>query len=341
MTKVNSDFENERNICTFNNSGYCKFQKKCKKEHFENECEIKNCDEKCLNRHPIHCKYENRCKFLKKKICAFKHSKVYNEAANVENKDLKKEIKELKDLVRKQQKEFDDKTNNLKKELDVQKENNEKLVYENIELKVKLNQMNLKIETTKNLYENLEERVTSKLMKDNEKVIKSLIENNKVVIDKAIKDAFELNENIKSVQEKNKDSKNGAKVDEAVKTKPKHRKLTKEEKEKMVIGEFEKDGKEIFETRTNCGLKLDEIKCKKCEFETFSDGLIRLHKRNYHQLKESNQNIILGFKNDIIHHRVVLEAMDELNKKVCTMCEFKTNSKGELKIHEQEQHCNE
>ena len=72
--------------------------------------------------------------------------------------------------------------------------------------------------------------------------------------------------------------------------------------------------------------------------ETFSEGLIGMHKRSVHQLKESNLNVILGYKSDITHHIRVLEAMDELNKIACMTCEFRTNSKGELKIHEQEHH---
>ena len=48
-------------------------------------------------------------------------------------------------------------------------------------------------------------------------------------------------------------------------------------------------------------------------------------------MKESNQNIILGFKNDAFHHVKLLEALGELNKIVCRSCDYKTNSKGELK----------
>ena len=59
-----------------------------------------------------------------------------------------------------------------------------------------------------------------------------------------------------------------------------------------------------------------------------------MHKGTIHQLKESNLNIILGFKSDTTHHIGVLEAMEELNKIACMTCEFRTNSKGELKIHE-------
>ena len=74
------------------------------------------------------------------------------------------------------------------------------------------------------------------------------------------------------------------------KMKPKKR--TNDDKEKEVIAEFENDSKEILETRINCGLKFDEIKCKKCDFETFSEGLFGVHRRTVHQVKESNLNVI-------------------------------------------------
>ena len=90
--------------------------------------------------------------------------------------------------------------------------------------------------------------------------------------------------------------------------------------------------------RKDCGLDLSEIKCKKCNFETHSEGTLRKHKRTVHNLKESNLNIIIGFKADMQHHLVLLEAMEELNKVICERCDFRTNSKGLLKIHDQEQH---
>ena len=124
---------------------------------------------------------------------------------------------------------------------------------------------------------------------------------------------------------------------EPIKTmdKVKAKKITKEDKEKEVIAEFEKHSNDIFETGINFALKLDEIKCKKIDFETFSEGLIRMHKRSVHQLMESNLNVMLGLKSDITHHIRGLKAMDELNKIACLTCDF---SKGELKIHDQEQH---
>ena len=71
---------------------------------------------------------------------------------------------------------------------------------------------------------------------------------------------------------------------------------------------------DILESRKNCELELSEMKCKACKFETHSEGLLRQHKRTTHRIKETNQNIILGFKNDMFYHLKILEALGELNK---------------------------
>ena len=89
----------------------------------------------------------------------------------------------------------------------------------------------------------------------------------------------------------------------------------------------------------DCGLELTGYKCKICDFESHSDGLLRKHNRTTHQLKETNQDIILGFKNDIGNYVYLLETMgDDVNQIICDKCAFKCNSKGELKMHEKEIH---
>ena len=107
---------------------------------------------------------------------------------------------------------------------------------------------------------------------------------------------------------------------ETITNKPEPKKLTKEDREIEVISEFENDCNDIFGSRKNCGLDLSEIKCKTCRFETHSEGLLRKHQRTAHRIKETNQNIILGFKNDMFYHLKLLEALGELNKITCAAC---------------------
>ena len=53
-----------------------------------------------------------------------------------------------------------------------------------------------------------------------------------------------------------------------------------------------------------------------------------------YKIKESNENIIIGFKTDFQSFCELLETMDEEPTTIkCNECEFKTKSKGELQIH--------
>ena len=86
--------------------------------------------------------------------------------------------------------------------------------------------------------------------------------------------------------------------------------------------------------RQNCGLDLGVNKCKKCEFVTHSEGILRKHKVNVHKVKESYENIILCFKTDFQSFCQLLKTMDEEPTTIkCNECEFKTKNKGELQIH--------
>ena len=113
--------------------------------------------------------------------------------------------------------------------------------------------------------------------------------------------------------------------------------------ENEVIEEFEKDEQNILSLKEKTGLDLtilvDVKSCKKCGFETHSEGKLRKHERLTHQVMDSNKNIIMGFKNDIQEYFNILKDMGiDINKIDCQICEFKTNSHGELKMHEQQMH---
>ena len=95
------------NVCLFFKFGYCRFLEKCRKQHYNEICEITNCDTKhCHKRHPSICRYyENfqRCKFGD--FCMFKHVKRVNEMAvkvtelEVDIKALQKENQTLMDKI--------------------------------------------------------------------------------------------------------------------------------------------------------------------------------------------------------------------------------------------------
>ena len=103
-----SDFRNNPK-CFFNDNGFCKFGEKCRKQHYRNVCSILKCDKSCKSRHPKSCKYEERCKFFAKNICAYKHvtlasedEEIYNlkiqiESLNLENKKKLSKVHQLEE----------------------------------------------------------------------------------------------------------------------------------------------------------------------------------------------------------------------------------------------------
>ena len=97
--------------CWFNDTGYCKFGQECQKRHFSIICSIAKCDKKCNGRHPKLCKFEEKCKFSKKNICAFKHVTLASDDGQIkahksqmellvkENENLKEKVKDLETKI--------------------------------------------------------------------------------------------------------------------------------------------------------------------------------------------------------------------------------------------------
>ena len=118
------------------------------------------------------------------------------------------------------------------------------------------------------------------------------------------------------------------------KTKAKKNKLTKDAIQVNIIEEFKKDGENILEDRNDYGCDVFSKKCRKCDYETHSEGVLRLHKVEDHNTKESKENIIIGFKNDIEEHIKFLNEMEEKLKEIkCDQFSFMTHSFGHLQIH--------
>ena len=111
---MSENFSNSRNNhpkCEFNNSGFCKFRKECRKHHVEQVCEIQTCDHKCLNRRPKHWGKVKKCKFFNKNICAFGHDTLEKENDNDQNVEI-----------------ILDELGKLKKKLSYDKENESKVI---------------------------------------------------------------------------------------------------------------------------------------------------------------------------------------------------------------------
>ena len=138
--------------CRYFNTGFCKFEGKCRFFHAKAVCPQKVCKElKCQDRHPKLCRYKERCK--RKSSCLYRHliGKAENEQINVEyekvleeNKNLISEIEVLKENINFTSiklREFEEnvgKVEAVKKALEISLKLNAKLKSENEKLKAEL-----------------------------------------------------------------------------------------------------------------------------------------------------------------------------------------------------------
>ena len=59
--------------CKYNNSGYCKYEDRCKFIHHQSDCTNFACkDKQCSNRHPKDCRYKEECR--RRSRCVYKHT---------------------------------------------------------------------------------------------------------------------------------------------------------------------------------------------------------------------------------------------------------------------------
>ena len=112
-------------------------------------------------------------------------------------------------------------------------------------------------------------------------------------------------------------------------------------KEESIIEAFEKDCVNLLKVKVDCGLDTKSQKCKKCDFESSSEGLLRRHKVKDHNLKETFRNIILCFEFDLHRHEEILKAIGEdINTTKCDQCDHKTSGEGKLSMHKTNNHEN-
>ena len=75
MINVTSASDDDKDQCYHNNKGFCKFRDQCHYQHYRETCQTSICrDKKCCTRHPKICRNGDKCKFLKLKKCAYRHS---------------------------------------------------------------------------------------------------------------------------------------------------------------------------------------------------------------------------------------------------------------------------
>ena len=64
-----------------------------------------------------------------------------------------------------------------------------------------------------------------------------------------------------------------------------------------------------------------------------------MHKEKDHQIKQTFQNLVLGYESDLRDHIEVLKPMEEsIDTIKCDECDHKTCSEGKLEMHKNECH---
>ena len=160
-------FRNNETKCFFNDIGYCKFRKSFIRKHFIEKCDTIDCDKRCSKRHPRRCKHEEKCKFFKKKVCAFDHDnladkKDANKNVDVDErirKEVEKELKEFKTTI---ENAFLEKIDSIEKSCEEQSikcknlnEENKKIAKE---LEIKINEYDAKVKELETIEKCMEEQ---------------------------------------------------------------------------------------------------------------------------------------------------------------------------------------
>ena len=160
---------NGKEVCRYNQSGYCKFKKHCFRKHIDTLCENDRCSNSdCKLRHPRNCRYYFRYKYCKfGQYCKFSHKEEKNEQSDkeidilkFEMENIKREIIEKDKMIKHKESEICELVNKLGPQFDIEK------------------QFKDKVETFENRINNLEEE-NNDLKKD----IKELKSENQSLMD--------------------------------------------------------------------------------------------------------------------------------------------------------------
>ena len=192
-------------LCRFQNTGYCKYQDKCKFKHVSEKCGGKCNRKTCQKRHQRPCKFSLKCK--RQKSCEYSHDS--NEVSEVEG--LKAEVKKMTDIIKEvveENKKMKAQVAHLEKELQKNleekvKENNSKmkeLVEENKSMKTKMVSLQKEYKTSlEKIKEDVEENKTMEAKVTDASIEKVVME----FLNKTIKEkVVSMEENLKTAIER-------------------------------------------------------------------------------------------------------------------------------------------
>ena len=131
-------------ICKFNQSGFCKYQNHCRKQHIMDICPTSMCNNmSCLFRHPKVCKFFNnfkRCKFGE--LCAYLHGpEIQTEDRKIS--ELEENLAQVKAEIRKVEAtllQLENIENRMRSVEDSNRRNNERIEEVNQTLDQKISQ---------------------------------------------------------------------------------------------------------------------------------------------------------------------------------------------------------
>ena len=115
--------------CKFHNTGYCKYEVRCKFAHPKDTCDATCNGVECPKRHPRPCKFGSKCK--RKEICSYKHKGAAND------KNFKDSIDALKEefvMLKNENKANCEKIKSLENELKAMHTTIDKLEKKNYEI---------------------------------------------------------------------------------------------------------------------------------------------------------------------------------------------------------------
>ena len=175
-------------LCKFQNTGYCKYQDKCKYKHVTEKCGG-NCDRKsCQKRHQRQCKFSIKCK--RQNSCQYLHQ------TSSEDISLKAEIQKLTATINEvvaENKTMKAKLAHLEKELKKSLEDSQRKDNSIKEVKEENKSIKTKIA-------NFEKDIEKKF-KEKDTVIKEVVEQNKAIKTKIIKFEKDMKTNPESTAE--------------------------------------------------------------------------------------------------------------------------------------------
>lgn len=272
---------------------------------------------------------------MKKKVCAFDHDNLDDKKDGNKNVDVDERIrkdveKELKDFKTTIENTFLEKIDSIEKSCEEQSIKCKNLNKENKkiakELEIKMNEYDAKVKELETIQKCMEEQ-------------KLKIESLEIILGEINYMDSSITKSKDKIKNKTEESISKDDAADSSKRSVKNTKLTKANIEEILIDAFVNDVDQMTMALESSKLCKEKIKCKKCDFVTYSEGMIRRHRVLKHKKQGTSQNMILGFESDMQEYSSILKWIGkDLNEFKCEECPFASYSRGKLAFHKLSNH---